>query len=77
MTSSVSVVLAVGRSTSLLWWKVEPARMRATRRRYWPCFLAVFRIGATEVTVVSESQDVELSFTELSAQDLLGPHAAP
>src|SRR6478609_5897119 len=37
MTSSDSVVFAVGRSTSRPWWKVAPARTRATR---WGAFTA-------------------------------------
>src|SRR5664279_6243367 len=48
MTSSVSVVLTVGRSTSLPWWKVAPARTRATR---WGAFTARHRDCAASMSL--------------------------
>src|SRR6478752_5696240 len=48
MTSSVSVVLPVGRSTSLPWWNVAPARTRATR---WGAFTARHRDCAASMSL--------------------------
>ena len=41
-----------------------------------PPLLAVFEMGAAEVTVISDNRALEMSFTVLSAEELLGTAAA-